>query len=100
MSHLLPILARLHLNGVNFGLTVLIPEIRKHLPGARIDGCISPTTFMRNDSIGLEREVRRDCADALVYKGVNISAAGSINNGSSLESMLQVMYLIQEYRRR
>ena len=67
MGHLLPILGRLDLNGVNLGPTVLIPEIRKHLPGARIDGCIFPMAFMRNDSKELEREVRRECADALNY---------------------------------
>ncbi len=100
MGHLLPILGRLDLNGVNFGPTVLIPEIRRYLPNARIDGCISPMTFMRNDREGLEREVRRDCADALKYNGVKISTAGSINNGSSLESMRLVMRLIQQYGRR
>lgn len=100
MGHLLPILSRLDLNGVNFGPTVLIPEIRKHLPNARIDGCIAPMTFMRNDSKELEREVRRDCTDALAFGGVNISTAGSINNGSSLESMLQVMRFIHQYGRR
>lgn len=100
MGHLLPILSRLDLNGVNFGPTVLIPDIRKHLPDARIDGCVSPMTFMRNDSQGLDSEVRRDCADALVHHGVNISTAGSINNGSSLESMLQVMRLIRQYGHR
>lgn len=100
MGHLLPLLGKLDLNGVNFGPTVLIPDIRRHLPNARIDGCISPMTFMRNDAEGLVREVQRDCADALKYNGVNISTAGSINNGSSLESLRLVMSLIQRYGRR
>ena len=79
---------------------MLIPDIRRHLPNARIDGCVSPMTFMRNDTEGLVREVQRDCADALKYNGVNISTAGSINNGSSLESLRLVMSLIQRYGRR
>ena len=100
MGHLLPLLGSLQLNGVNFGPTVLIPEIRKHLPRARIDGCLSPMTFMRNDREGIFREVQRDLKDALVHNGVNISTAGSINNGSSLESMRLVMQIIQNYGRR
>ncbi len=100
MGHLLPLLGRLNLNGVNFGPTVLIPEIRKHLPRARIDGCISPMSFMRNDEKELSSQVRRDCADALKYNGANISTAGSINNGSSLISMRLIMSLIQQYGRR
>ncbi len=100
MGHLLPLLGRLDLNGVNFGPTVLIPEIRKHLPRARIDGCVSPMSFMRNDVDELPSQVRRDCADAIKYSGVNISTAGSINNGSSLESMRLIMSMIQQYGRR
>lgn len=98
MGHLLPILGRLDLNGVNFGPTVLVPEIRKYLPNARIDGCIDPMAFMRNDREELARQVKRDIADAHVYGGVNISTAGSINNGSSLESMRFIMELIWEAR--
>lgn len=100
MGHLLPLLSNLKLNAVNFGPTVLIPEIRKHLPHARIDGCLSPMTFMRNDREGILHEIKRDLKDALVYNGVNISTAGSINNGSSLESMRLVMQIIQNNGRR
>lgn len=100
MGHLLPLLGRLDLNGVNFGPTVLIPEIRKHLPRARIDGCLAPFTFMRNDPEQIVREVRRDCADGLLYGGVNIWTAGSINNGSLLSSLRLIMTTIQEFGRR
>ncbi len=100
MGHLLPLLGKLDLNGVNFGPTVLIPEIRKHLPNARVDGCVSPMSFMRNDGKELTSQVMRDCMDALQYNGVNISTAGSINNGSTLESMRLIMSLIQRYGRR
>ena len=96
MGHLLPILGELNLNGVNFGPTVLIPEIRKYLPDARIDGCIAPFTFMRNDVKQLTEETLRDIRDGLKYGGVNIATAGSINDGSSLESMRLIMSLIQQ----
>ena len=100
MGHLLPILGRLDLNGVNFGPTVLIPEIRKYLPHARIDGCLAPFAFMRNEEDEIIRQVMRDCEDAKNNgRGVNISTAGSINNGSSLESMRLVMAVIQNYGR-
>ena len=99
MGHLLPILGRLNLNGVNFGPTVLVPEIRKHLPNARIDGCIAPFSFMRNDREALIQETLRDIKDGFTYGGVNISTAGSINDGSSLESMRLIMEIIQENRR-
>jgi len=99
MGHLLPILGRLDLNGVNFGPTVLAPEIRKYLPHARIDGCINPMTFMRNESEELVRQTIRDINDGFACGGVNISCAGSINNGSSLESMRLMMEVIQENQR-
>ena len=100
MEHLLPILGRLNMTGVNFGPTVMVRDIRKHMPTARIDGCLAPFTFMRNDIEGIIREVKRDCEAAKeTGRGVNISTAGSINNGSSLESMRLVMAVIQNYGR-
>jgi uroporphyrinogen decarboxylase len=99
MGHLLPILGKLDLTGVNFGPNVLVPEIRQYLPRARIDGCIAPFTFMRNEEEELTRQVLRDIQDGLTYGGVNISTAGSINNGSLLTSMRQIMSLIQQYPR-
>ncbi len=100
MGHLLPILGRLDLNGVNFGPTVLVPEIRKYLPNARIDGCLAPFTFMRNEEEDIVFQVKRDCEDAKrTGRGVNISTAGSINNGSLLSSMRLVMAAIQNYGR-
>ena len=100
MGHLLPILGRLDLNGVNFGPGVMIPEIRKYLPHARIDGCIAPFAFMRNDTDELIRQTRRDCEAGLIYGGVNISTAGSINYGSSLASLRTIMSVIQNCGRR
>lgn len=99
MAQILPLLGKLDLNGVNFGPTVLVPEIRKYLPHARIDGCIAPFSFMRNDREQLIRETVRDIEDGFRYGGVNISTAGSINNGSRLTSMRLLMEVIQEHRR-
>jgi uroporphyrinogen decarboxylase len=101
MGHLVPILSRLNLNGCNFGPTVTVEHIRKHLPNARIDGQLAPFTFMSNDEDKIIAEVRRDCdmIRASGTRGLNISTAGSINNGSLLTSMRAVMAAIQNYGR-
>ena len=69
------------------------------MPATRIDGCLAPFTFMRNDEEAILREVSRDCVDARAMRGVNLSTAGSINNGSLLTSMRLVMAIIQNYGR-
>lgn len=99
MGHHLPVLGRLDMNGVNFGPTVMADEIRKYLPHARIDGCLAPFSFMNNDEAALIHEVHRDCdlLRATGTRGLNISTAGSINNGSLLTSMRTVMAAIQEH---
>ncbi|WP_094548264.1 uroporphyrinogen decarboxylase family protein [Petroclostridium xylanilyticum] len=99
MAHLLPILGRLNLTGCNFGPTVLVDEIRKYMPRTRIDGCLAPFTFMSNDEKAIIAEVKRDCEMARECRGLNISTAGSINNGSLLTSMRAVMYAIQNFGR-
>jgi uroporphyrinogen decarboxylase len=99
MAHLLPILGRLNLTGCNFGPTVLVDQIRKYMPKTRIDACLAPFTFMNNDQESIIKEVKRDCEMAREHRGLNLSTAGSINNGSLLTSMLTVMYAIQNYGR-
>ena len=47
----------------------------------------------------LRMEVKRDIDYGFEYGGVNISTAGSINNGSLLSSMRLIMELIWENRR-
>jgi len=100
MEHLLPVLGKLNFTGVNFGPTVTVDKIRPHLPKARIDGCLSPRTFMKDDRAGIIADVKRDCEMAKQYgRGVNITTAGSINYGSMLEGMRTVMWAICEYGR-
>ena len=101
MGHLLPVLGRLNFTGVNFGPNVLVDQIRKYMPKTRIDGCLAPYTFMRNDSEEIFRQVKRDCKMAIESgtKGLNLSTAGSINPGSSLDSLRLVMQTIQNYGR-
>lgn len=48
MGHLLPILGRLDMTGVNFGPTLTVSQIREHLPRAVIEGQLAPFTFSRN----------------------------------------------------
>ncbi len=101
MEHLLPILSRLDLTGCNFGPTVTVTDIRRYLPNATIDGQIAPFTFMNNDRKAIRAEVKRDCEQikATGTKGLNLTTAGSINNGSLLTSMLTVMEAIEEFGR-
>ena len=97
MAHLLPLLGKLNLTGCNFGPTVLIDQIRVYMPRTRIDGCLAPFTFMYNDPDAIAAEVRRDLQMIKQdgSRGLNLSTAGSINNGSRLESMRLIMALIQ-----
>jgi uroporphyrinogen decarboxylase len=99
MGHLIPILGRLNFTAVNFGPNIMVKDIRPYMPKARIDGCMAPFTFMRNDHEGIIREIRRDADAARGIGGLNIATAGSINNGSSLESMRVAMHAIQTYGR-
>lgn len=99
MGHLLPLLADFDLTGCNFGPTVTVREIRRHMPGTRIDGQLAPFTFMSNDEDAIIAETRRDCEAARENdaRGLNFTTAGSINNGSLLTSMRAVMAAIQNY---
>jgi len=101
MGHLLPVLGRLNFTGVNFGPNVYVDAIRKYMPHTRIDGCLAPYAFMRNESEEIVKQVKRDCQMAVESgtKGLNLSTAGSINPGSSLASMKLVMQVIQNYGR-
>ena len=101
MGHLIPILSRLNLTGCNFGPTITVSEIRARMKTTRIDGQLSPFTFMDNDEEKIIAEVKRDCEMAKMgdLRGLNLTTAGSINNGSKLTSMRAVMAAIQNYGR-
>jgi len=99
MGHLLPILGRLKLTGVNFGPKVLVERIRPHLPGAVIEGVLAPFTFSRDDRAGIVNEFLRDFDQARGGKGLKFATAGSINNGSKLAGMRLIMSAIQHFGR-
>lgn len=101
MGHLIPQLADFNLTGCNFGPTITVQEIRKYMPRTRIDGQLAPFTFMRNNEADIIAEVKRDCEAAKIddIRGLGITTAGSINNGSLLTSMRAVMAAIQTYGR-
>lgn len=99
MGHLLPLLKDFNLTGCNFGPTVTVEEIRKHMPNTRIDGQLAPFTLMSNDDKKIIEEIKRDCEMAREKRGLNITTAGSTNNGSLLKSMRTIMYAIQKYGR-
>ena len=101
MGHLMPLLADFNLTGCNFGPTITVQEIRRLMPHTRIDGQLAPFTFMRNNEEDIIAEVKRDCEAAKEndLRGLNLTTAGSINNGSLLTSMRTVMAAIQNYGR-
>jgi len=99
MEHILPLLGKLGLNGVNFGPTVSITEIRQYLPNAIIQGQLAPFTFSRNEEEKIVAEFLRDFDMARESRGFVFSTAGSINNGSRLTGMRLIMAAIQKYGR-
>jgi len=99
MGHLLPILGRLDLNGVNFGPRVRADEIREHLPNAVINGQLAPFTFSRNEEENIVAEFIRDFEMTRETRGLLFGCAGSINNGSRLTGLRLIMAAIQRYGR-
>jgi uroporphyrinogen decarboxylase len=99
MAHLLPLLGTLGMTRVNFGPTVTVAEIRRHLPHAVVDGQLAPFTYSRNEEENIVLEFLRDFAMAREHRGLVFSTAGSINNGTRLTSMRLLMAAIQRYGR-
>ena len=99
MEHLLGQLAQTGLNGVNFGPRLRVRDIRAAMPQAVIYGQLAPFTFMRNDEEQIIAEVRRDCDDARAARGLVLSTAGSVNDGSSLSSLRTVMWALEQFGR-
>jgi len=99
MGHLLPLLARVRLTGTNFGPTLTVSEIRRHLPRAVIDGQLAPFTFSRNEEADMAAEFLRDFEQARESRGLVFATAGSVNNGSRLTGMRLLMAAIQRHGR-
>lgn len=99
MGHLLPVLAKVDLTGTNFGPTVMVEDIREHLPHAVIHGQLAPFVFSRNEEVNIVAELVRDYEMAREKKGWVFTTAGSINNGSRLTGMRLIMAAIQRYGR-
>jgi len=97
MAHLLPILAQLNLTEANFGPTLTVNEIRKHMPRTIIDGQLAPFTYSRNEEENMVLEFLRDFEMAREQRGLLFATAGSINNGSRLTGMRLLMAAIQHY---
>ncbi|MFA4945296.1 MAG: uroporphyrinogen decarboxylase family protein [Lentisphaeria bacterium] len=99
MGHLLPLLGKLGLTGVNFGPTLTVREIRGHLPQAVIHGQLAPFTFSRHEEANIVAEFLRDFEMARETRGLQFATAGSINNGSRLAGMRLIMAAIQRWGR-
>lgn len=96
MGHLLPILARLNLHGVNFGPTVDAASIRAAMPQTVVHGQVAPFTLRNGACQDVRREVRRDFAAAGLEGGIVVTTAGSVPAGTSFESMRGLMIAVQE----
>ena len=99
MGHIVPILGRLKLTGTNFGPTVMVDHIRKHIPTAVINGQLAPFTFSRNEEENIVAEFLRDFEMAREERGLVFATAGSINNGSRLSGLRLIMSAIQRHGR-
>lgn len=99
MGHIVPILGRLNLTSVNFGPTVMVDHIRRHMPQTVICGQLAPFTFSRNDEEGMVAEFLRDFSLAGGERGLRFATAGSINNGSRLTGLRLIMAAIQRFGR-
>jgi uroporphyrinogen decarboxylase len=99
MGHLLPVLGRLNLTACNFGPTVLVEDIREHMPHTIVKGCLAPFTFSRNEEVNIVAEFLRDYEMARESKGLVFATAGSINEGSRLTGMRLAMAAIQRWGR-
>ncbi|MFW6039022.1 MAG: uroporphyrinogen decarboxylase family protein [bacterium] len=97
MGHLLPVLGRLRFTAVNFGPTVMVDEIRTHIPDAVIQGQLAPFTFSRNEEENIVAEFLRDFERAGDQRGLMFATAGSINNGSRLTGLRLIMAAIQRH---
>ncbi len=99
MGHLLPVLAELGLTDVNFGPTLSVEEIRRHLPHAVIRGQLAPLVFSRNEEERIVEQTLRDFRQSREHRGLVFATAGSVNPGTRLSSLRLVMAAIQEYCR-
>jgi uroporphyrinogen decarboxylase len=99
MGHVLPLLGRLGMTGVNFGPNLTVREIRQHCPKAIIHGQLAPFTLSRNEEVNTVAELLRDAEQAREHRGLVFSTAGSINNGSRLATMRLLMAAIQQHGR-
>ena len=99
MAHLLPLLGELDLSGTNFGPTVTVRDIRRHLPHAVIEGQLAPFTYSRNEEANMVAEFLRDFAQTREERGLRFATAGSVNNGSRLTGMRLLMAAVQRYGR-
>ncbi len=97
MEHLLPILGKLGFTEVNFGPTLSVSSIRKHLPRAVIFGQLAPMTFCRNEEENMVAETIRDFEQSREERGVVFATAGSVNAGSALRGLRLIMAAIEEY---
>jgi uroporphyrinogen decarboxylase len=95
MGHLLPFLAQLRLDGVNFGPKVTVRMIRDAMPRTEIHGQIPPF-MLRNRPMGeVEAQVRADFEEVGRDGSLVVTTAGSIAAGTTLERIRGLMEIVE-----
>lgn len=95
MGHLLPYLAQLRFDGVNFGPKLTVREIRDAMPRTEIHGQIPPF-MLRNEAMEIvEQKVIDDFAEVGGDGGFVVTTAGSIAAGTSLARIRGLMQIVE-----
>ncbi|HEY0867573.1 MAG TPA: uroporphyrinogen decarboxylase family protein, partial [Fimbriimonas sp.] len=95
MAHLLPLLAQLRFDGVNFGPKLTVREIRDAMPRAEIHGQIPPFMLRNEPMEHVERKVAEDFLEVGGDGGLVVTTAGSIAAGTSLERIRGLMQIVE-----
>jgi len=99
MEHLLPILSRFNFKAVNFGPTVRVEDIRRHMPRTCIHGQVAPMTLRNAPFEAIIAEVRRDFDAVGADGGLVITTAGSVPAGTTFERLRCLMWAVDRYTR-
>lgn len=99
MGHLMPVLRRLGVNGVNLGPTIHPADIRAALPEAVIEGQIPPFLLRNGTEAEIRACVRRDFEAAGLEGGLVCTPAGSYAEGTPFENLRAYLRAVQELTR-
>lgn len=96
MGHLLPFFRDLRMTGLNLGPTIHPKTIRDAVPSAVIYGQVPPETLARGKRDEIRAAVRRDVEAVGGDGGLVLTTAGSVREGTSLDSILLFLEAVDE----